>query len=292
MRPPAEIISARRIGEFYLSRLLQDPPIDLSLGSFSSLEAIFRIYAHIKIPPSLVEQMDLNKLGWLTFINQPHAPTILHGAIPRDMYEQRAPNINTPLNSALATIEIAQRVDIDESVKEERAPDNPIYKPLFVRIGGVMGNRVVGLTYDCSDSCRLTGLNVSLSRDEQRDYEIYGWDQAGNPIYGLTASLPSDSNYPYKMAAFITRAMRDRVKGNSDQRSHESALAFQLPSSDVILPVLATDKKPEHWEILKNLNHRLGYYTVCKDGLVKVGRGGQNVSRWEISVPERLIPAT
>ena len=280
MREIEGVLRDREIGNYYLSNLLSSEPkgrlkdgINF-LGHILGISDAFKRHTSIDLPTSLVEKMGLSNLSWLRFANDlQRGLPILYAGTP-------SPH-DTSLDSALATIEITRRVDIDRSGKERRTSNNPLFEPLFVRIAGVIDNRVVGLTYDCKDSSRLTHLSVSYFGGEEVPCHTLPVTDREYFIHMLEVRLDPPPLYdPYTIPALLTPAMIDRVGRPTN------ALFFQLtPLSDQILPGLAMADAETDWDYHRQFSETLGYSAKPEGEMIVV----RIAPSCEISVPEKLI---
>ncbi|MCL5432607.1 MAG: hypothetical protein M1524_00630 [Patescibacteria group bacterium] len=274
-----------RLGEFYLKRALVN--VDRHLRepqTFDDIQQYLSGCAGVAIPQQLHEQLEFGKLNW-QMVKHPDGVglTLLFlGGLERD-----GSHIN--LDHTRSTIEVARKVDFVDGKTE--------YRPILVRIGGVSGNRAVGLTYDC-DTKRLKELNVSLSKYEDPLREETSPEGISHQLVDqLTVDLPEPyvlnrgTDAPYHTAALITGFMSMIAYERSGfDGFHTKALVCQINNLGV---TLGKPRSVQDSDRVKEAGGKLGYYVKRENGLVIVGRSKPQHfpterDTWEISFPEKL----
>lgn len=217
--------------------------------------AMFHVM-EVSIPPSLTENLQLNKLEWVFVEGASPIPlTTLLAGYPKD-------TSFSDVNSAMATLEIARMKLANKN--------EPV--PFLLRTAGVAKNAIIAVTYGLlPEASHLTELNVSIPAKEchpemSRDFP--------------TVSLPTDFDKPYTTAALITQQMCKDISGSAQHR----ALSFRLTG----------EKSDFHLqETTRGLMFSLGYYARNEERFVIVGLQPEAAERrgltpWEVSIPTSL----
>lgn len=271
-----------RIGSFHLRQLLEADLVAFDVGHFKDInDDTFSEF--FSIPPSLMEELKLDKLNWQAIrgANNPmynQLPVVIKGAEKNHALEKDA-----DINNAMATIEIARRVNLQTGH----------YIPILVRIAGVArNNRIVAATYDLTEPENpLTHLNISLSNPELKSLNTNRWNISPH----ITIPLPSNLIAPYKTAGLITAGMRDKIRAEDPQQPlHEKALSIQTNKKGVYFAIggLNLDAIGLIIQTVKGL----GYYAKRINGMVTVGltvetAKERGIESWEISMPATLQKA-
>ena len=263
----------RRISQFYLKQTLVQTEEKNTLlwphkpGNIAWIQKETQDTIGASIPSSLIQGLGLNRLSWKRVGENPIS-ILLTGEKP--------PGNLTSVDQALATIEIAKRVDFNRTTVDKTVP-------LYLRIASATKDRIVAATYDLSDGNQLTHLTVSFSKRES------DWINAGGNF--PLESLPTDINNPYETAALITPAMCARVR-------HDQAINFQIVDNIVLLEkeiLLSETDKKRALELRFHLSN-VGCSMVKEERLVKI-RVQPKIAQvieilpWEINLPASLQPA-
>jgi hypothetical protein len=254
---------------------------DIPPADFGILNGFVGFETKTKIPNSLSEKLELQDLQWIRRSHQEALSLLFVGKKNNEKYSNN-------YEDALATIEIGERKQFDESINGWK--DIPAY----VRVAGIdkEQNRIIAATYDLTENNRLTRLNVSIQETEFNNTE-----NDVDYLYSLSMkSLLSKSmiplsfseKRPYFTAGLITPQMYEATR-------HEWAFSFELHSKGSIAPKRPDVGPNTAAEAFKTFSE-LGYYTRREDGLIIIGLGKslafrRRVDPWEISVPEFLQKA-
>lgn len=275
-QPLSQIEENKNIGNFYLTKLLKNyrPTERFDWGSFEDMNYLLSLKAKTKIPPLLIDQLQLEDMGWQPIGDPPS--TLLIGRHPND--DESC--LMTDINQANATIEIVSRT---ERIKLPGLISRDIPTPALLRVAGVdkEQSRIIAATYNLEDQNRLIELNVSIPAAEPLEYE----EDLDTRMYRI---YPTDIADPYETAGVITPAMYktlndvllDRfVNDISNQFPHSRVLKFEFGKNDS-----------------NSVFERLGYYEERRARVVTVGLSEKatertNMDPWQISVPEFLIKA-
>lgn len=274
-QPPTRIEENKNIGNYYLTKLLKNhrPTEHYDWGRFKDFNDLISSRAKVKIPPLLIDQLQLEEMRWQPIGNPPSA--LLIGRHPNEDESW----LMTDIDQSNATIEIVSRT---ERIKLPGLISRDIPTPVLLRIAGVDKEqcRIIAATYNLEDQNRLTELNVSIPAAEPLEYE----EDLDTRMYRI---YPTEIVEPYKYAAGLITPAMYKTLNDALLNRFVNDIDNQFPHSRVLKFEFGKNNSNSVFE-------RLGYYEERRAKVVTVGLSEKATERtsmnpWKISVPEFLI---